>query len=64
MVKYNNCGGFLFVCYFNLDVNIFVMSVFAIFSIVTQSQTCFDSLEQQFAQRKELSERCSRIFLP
>lgn len=52
MVKYNHCGGFLFVYYFNLDVNVFAISVFAIFSIVVQSQTCFDSLEHSNLHRQ------------
>lgn len=52
MVKYNHCGGFLFVYYFNLDVNVFAISVFVIFSIVMQSQTCFDSLEHSNLHRQ------------
>lgn len=53
MVKYNHCGGFLFfyVCYFNLDENVFAISVFVIFTII-QSQTCIDSLEHNGLHRQ------------
>lgn len=66
MVKYNHCGSFLFACYFNFHVNVFAISVLVIFSIVIQSQTCFDSSEHSSVHRqgKELSEHCSWIFFP